>query len=189
VTDRELGWYVRWEKPGTGSDGFGALLDADGGFYGTAAALAAGYLFSADAGGVPYHFAGGTAEAAALPEGIAVTAAGGRLTMAKGVKPMPVNGVYDYSGPNSSLATLTFTAKTGIFKGNFNLYYDYSLNGKPTHTVVSVPFTGVLTPVRSSLFAGSPAGQGYGLVPDNDPAVKTLRLKRSVPVWLEATRP
>ncbi len=35
VTDRNLGWFVRWEKPGKGADGFSVLLDAVGGFYST----------------------------------------------------------------------------------------------------------------------------------------------------------
>ena len=34
---------------------------------------------------------------------------------------------------------------------------------------------------------GQPAGQGHCLVPDNDPLLKAYRLKRSLPVWLDAT--
>jgi len=186
ATDRDLGWYVRWEKPGVGPDGFSVLLDADGGYYGSSAALAGSYLFSAEAGGVPFYTGAGFADvvSAALPEGIAVV--GSKLTMVKGVKPVPVEGVYDYSGVNSSLATLTFTSGTGLFKGKFNLYYDYTLSGKLMHKVVSVPYAGVLTPVRAAAFEGGPSGQGHCLVPDNDPAVSAYKLKRSRPVWLNA---
>ncbi len=186
VTDRDLGWYVRWEKPGVGADGFGVLLDVDGGYYGSGAALASAYLFTADAGGVPFYTGTGFADAAAaaLPEGVAV--AGGKLTMVKGMKPTLTEGAYDYSGVNSSLATLTFTSGTGLFKGKFNLYYDYTQGGKLTHKAVNVPYAGVLTPVRSDVFAAEPAGQGHCLVPDNDPAVKAYKIKRSLPVRLEA---
>ncbi len=188
ATDRDLGWYVRWERPGAGPDGFSVLLDADGGYYGTSAALAGSYLFSADAGvgNVPFYTGTGFADAAgaALPVGIAV--AGSKLTMVKGVKPVLVESAYDYAGGNSSLATLTFTSGTGLFKGTFNLYYDYVVNGRLTHKAVRVPYAGVRTPVRSETFAARPAGQGHCLVPDNAPAVKAYKLKRSFPVRLEA---
>jgi len=72
---------------------------------------------------------------------------------------------------------------TGIFKGSFRLYYDYTFNGRLTHKTVS--YAGVLTPTRSDAFADQPSSQGYYLVPDNDPAPKAYRLKRSFPVWLD----
>lgn len=50
---------------------------------------------------------------------------------------------------------------------------------------MSVPYAGVLAPVRGEAFDGLPAGLGHCLIPDGDPAVKAYRLKRSPPVWLE----
>lgn len=106
--------------------------------------------------------------------------------MTRGVKPVLGGGVYDYSADNSSMATLSFSSRTGMFKGRFSLYYDDALNGRLRHRVVSVNYAGVLTPVRDEVYADLPAGQGYYLVPDNDPAVKACRLKRSYQVWLDA---
>lgn len=190
VTDHDNGWCVRWEKPGAGPDGFSELLDACGGWYGTVPALANDYLFGADVLNVPYHFTGGVADvvAEALPAWLGVTVAGSRMTMVKGSRPVKgADGAYLYAGENCSLATLSFTARTGVFKGNFSLYYDYELNGKPQHRTVRVPYVGILTPVRDEAFAELPDGMGHCLVPDNDPAMKDYRLKRSFPVSLDAS--
>jgi len=184
VTDRDLGWYVRWEKPGTGADGFHELLDACGGYYGTLPSLAAQYLFSAGVGGVPFHHSAGTADWAVSPNGVEVTVTGTRMAMVKGLKPVLQDGSYTYDAANGTQATLNFTARTGLFKGKFNLFYDYDVNGRLQHKTVKVPYAGVLTPVRDALFDGLPAGLGHCLVPDNDPAVAAYRLKRSFPVWL-----
>ena len=188
VTDRDAGWFVRWEKPGAGPDGFSELLDACGGWYNTLPSLAAYYLFGADMDGVPYHYTGGAADwvTNALPEAVGVSVAGTRMTMEKGTAPVKVANVYAYAGENAAMATLTFTPKTGIFKGKFNVYYDYDLSGRPQHKAVSVPYSGVLTPIRDAAFEELPSGMGHCLVPDNDPAVKAYKIKRSFPVWLEA---
>ena len=187
VTDRNLGWFVRWEKAGTGADAFSMMLNAVGGFYGTTPSLAANYLFSAATNGVSYHYAGGATnnQPAALPDSLTVTANGSRLTLTRGKRPPASNGVYDYSEENSAQATLSFSARTGIFKGTFNLYYDYRQGDLLNHKTVRVPYAGVLTPVRDAAFAAEPAGQGYYLVPDNDPRFRASRLKRSYKVVLD----
>jgi len=119
---------------------------------------------------------------------VEVTVTGTRMTMVRGMKPVLQDGSYIYDAANETQATLNFTARTGLFKGNFNLFYDYDLNGRLQHKTVKVPYAGVLTPVRDDLFVGLPAGMGYCLVPDNDPAVIAYRLKRSFPVWLRIAR-
>ena len=192
VTDRDLGWFIRWEKPGAGPDGFSLLLDACGGFYGTGAALASAYRFTAEVGDVFYYYGGGeAAEWVAAPEGVEVVAAGGRMTIAKGAKPRKVtedgDTWYEYDEANPTSATLAFAAKTGLFKGKFNLYFDYyDATDRLVHKAVSVPYAGVLTPVRDEAFAELPAGLGHCLVPESDPALKAYKIKRSCPVWLEA---
>ena len=187
VTDRDVGWFVRWEKPGVGPDGFSELLDVCGGYYNTLPSLASNYLFGAEAKDVSYYY--NTSNAVgwvtnALPEEVGVIVSGTRMTMARGVRPVMANGVYTYVGDNSSLATLTFTARTGIFKGRFYVYYDYDLKGRLQHKAIGVPYAGVLTPARGAACSDEPAGQGYCLVPDNAPAVKAYRIKRSFPVYL-----
>lgn len=188
VTDRYLGWFIRWENPGAGPDGFSELLDACGGYYGTAPSLGAHYFFSAAANDSPCPYAGGMADlqSGALPNAIRVTADGPRLTMTRGTRPPLADGAYDYSAENSSMATLTFSARTGIFKGRFSLYYDYTANKRLKHKAITVSYAGVLTPVRAGDFADQPAGQGHYLVPDSTPALKAYRIKRSYQVWLDA---
>ncbi len=191
TTDRDLGWLIRWEKPGRGPDGFRMLLDACGGFYSSASALAAGYLFSTDAGEAAYHHAAGVAEPAAVPDGVAVTVAGARLTVPRAAKPKKMadeEGVvwYDYDPANPAQATLAFAARTGIFKGRFTLWYEVEAGGRPVLKGVKAPYAGILTPLRAPVFTDLPAGMGHCLVPETDPAFKALRLKRSYPVRLEA---
>ncbi len=190
TTDRGLGWFIRWEKPGRGPDGFRMLLDACGGFYSSATALAAGYRFSAEAGEAAYHHAEGVADPAAVPDGVVVTVAGTRLTVPRAAKPKKVveDDVvrYDYDPANPAQATLSFAARTGIFKGSFTLWYEYAAGGRPVLKGVKAPYSGILTPLRDPAFADLPAGLGHCLVPETDPAFKALRLKRSYPVWLEA---
>jgi hypothetical protein len=171
-----------------GPDGFSELLDACGGWYNTVPLLEAHYRFSAATNGVSYAYTGGSTknQPAALPHLIGVTAGGTRLTMTRGTRPALVGGAYDYSAENSSMATLLFTSATGIFRGGFSLYYDYTVGGRLQHKAVSVPYRGVLTPVRSEGFADMPSGQGYYLVPDNSPEVNAYRLKRSYRAELDA---
>ena len=143
---------------------------------------------------MPYHAGGGEAAAfAALPEDVEVAAAGGRLTIAKGARPAKVaeegDTRYEYDEANPTSATLSYAAKTGIFKGKFSLYYDYrDAAGRLQHKTVPVPYAGVLTPVRDAAFAAEPAGMGHCLVPDNDPAVKAYRIRRSYQVRLDAAQ-
>jgi len=179
---------VRWENTAAGPVGFSALLDAVGGLYSTTAALAAHYLFTASTNDVSFNYTGGSAEdqTAALPRALSVTVNGTRMTLPRATPPPLINGAYDYSAENSAATTLRFTPSTGLFKGNFNLYYDYLLNARLQHRTVRVPYAGVLTPLRGEDFADEPAGQGSYLAPDNDPLFRAYRLKRSYKVVLDA---
>jgi len=191
-TDRDLGWFIRWENPGhSGPDGFRALLDACGGYYSGTPSLAAHYFFGADAEDSLFHHADGAEEPVLTPDGVEVTAAAMRMTMEKGTKPRKVSEEgdvwYEYADVNPASATLTFTARTGLLKGKFSLYYDYyDASDRLVHKAVSVPYAGVLTPVRAAAFDYLPAGLGHCLVPESDPALKAYKLKRSRPVWLDA---
>ncbi len=111
------------------------------------------------------------------------------MVIAKGVKPNAIGGVYDYSGVNPTLATLRFTVNSAIYKGNFNLYYDYMNGTKSAHKAVKVAYEGVLTQRYDTLSFDSPmpAGQGFYLVADRAPPYQALRLKRSYWADLYAT--
>lgn len=199
ATDRDLGWYARWENPGSksqgrsnngksGADAFEMLLDACGGYYSSVPALASNYLFSAaEPAGVRYYSgnSAGDYAAEAIPSGIGVTASSGKLQMSAGTNPPLLDGAYDYSVTNAAQATIVFAARTGLFKGMFNIYYDYERNGTRVHKKDRVPYNGVLTPVRDEAFADLAAGLGYYLVRDTDPSFKSYNLKRSFPVALE----
>ncbi len=191
ATARELGWFVRWENPGKGPEGFRELLDACGGFYSGTPSLAAQYLFGADAWDARYVHADGAEYPVTVPDGVAVTAAGMRMAMEKGTKPRKVSEGgdvwYEYADVNPASATLTFAARTGLLKGKFSLYYDYfDATDRLVHKAVNVPYAGVLTPVRDAAFNALPVGLGHCLVPESDPALKAYKIKRSFPVWLEA---
>ncbi len=187
VIDEDLGWKIRWEKPVTAPDGLGALLFPCGGYYNTGAPLAVHYRLSAEKNAVRYHVSGRSFEPqqAAFPERVGVASAGSRLVAEKGVAPIKVGDAYVYTGANSALATLSFAATTGIYKGSFNLYYDYTLNGRLTHKVVKTNYSGVLTQTRLAWFSeeGWPEGLGYYLVTDNDPVYKPSSVKRSF--WMD----
>jgi hypothetical protein len=194
-TDRDIGWFIRWENPGRGGpDGFTLLLDAYGGFYDKGASLATSYtLFTEMAGTAYYDVLGEPWEWAAVPDFVPVSVAGGRMTIMKGAKPKKFSedGAvwYEYDTVNPANVTLTFASRTGIFKGKFSLCCDFEdPSGKLIHKAVSVPYAGVLAPVRSEALENLSAGLGHCLVPDNDPAVKVYRLKRSRLVGLDEER-
>ena len=185
MIDADLGWFVRWEKPVTTPDSFGALLFPCGGYYNTGAPLAEHYRLNAETNAVRYHVSGLAVEPqqAAMPQWVGVDVVGTRLVIQKGQTPSKVDGAYVYTGENSARATLSFSARTGIYRGSFSHYYDYTLNGRLTHKTVSTSYAGVLTQTRSTLFDGWPEGQGYYLITDNDPVYKPYRIKRSF--WMD----
>ena len=64
---------------------------------------------------------------------------------------------------NPSLATLTYTAKTGVFKGSFKLYYEGDgTKGKSQRKTASVSYTGIMVPD-----SGEMRGLGTGTVTVN----------------------
>lgn len=187
-TDWGTDWFARWEKPGSGPDGFSELLAPCGGYYSAYTALAPYYRLSAASNSVPYFYAGGSTlpQQDALPRWEAVAVKGQRMAMVAGVRPVLMDEFYDYSGENSSLATLSFASRTGIYKGKFNLYYDYLQNGRLMHKAVKASYAGVMTQTRDNIFVGWPEGQGAYLVPDSDPLLRPYRVKRSF--WCDLYR-
>jgi len=183
-TDWYQEWFVRWDKPSDGMDGFEALLAPCGGYYDKIAPLASHYLLSAETNAVPYYVSGlgVLPQPAAQPQWLDVLVSGARLSLPKGVKPMLAGGVYDYSGVNSALAKLSFSSRTGIYKGSFNLYYDYPSGSRLMHKTVKASYAGILTQTRDPLFAGWPEGQGAYRVTDRNPLFNR-RIQRAF--WLD----
>lgn len=188
-TDWETGWLMRWEKPGAGPDGFTGLLDMWGGYYNQPPLLYPQYVFESalDWDLCTYYYAGGVAPSAFEPETIPVTVSGSRMSMPRASRPVKFSGDgetwYEYEGDNPAGATLSFTARTGIFKGKFTLYYDYyDLNGRFQHKTVSVPYAGVmLQDLETGMLSD---GAGHALFPANDPELKAYKIKPSFPVFL-----
>lgn len=182
VTDRANDWFVHWENPGKGADGFDLLLDACGGFYSPTTALAASYRLTVDAAPT-YWCAEGAVSPAAVPTAVPVAVAGTRMTLDRSAKPRKVttDGVttYEYDAVNPANVRLSFAARSGIFKGTFSLYYDYEAADRLQHKTLRATYGGILVPLRDAEFADLPAGLGYSLVPDTSPAAAPYRLKRS----------
>jgi hypothetical protein len=125
-----------------------------------------------------------------MPEDALVTVIGTVMAMPRGVPPTRVieNGDtwYEYGVDNPSMYTITFSPKTGLFKGKFALYYDYyDAYGVFQHKTVSVPYAGVMLadPATGMLYYGG----GHALFQPTDPELKTYRVKHSFPVWLSPT--
>jgi hypothetical protein len=174
---------VYWDKLGSGPDGFQAWLGPYGGYFRKGAPLPEhiGRLLAAG-NKVAYHLPGGPVmPQPVMPYGVPVTLAGTRPVVEKGVKPV-ISGDgthYVYEGTNSSLATLRYSPLTGIFRGSFNQYYDYDSGGRLVHKVVKVPFAGVMLRWND----GVVNGYGYYLVPETNPAFRSLRIQHSF--WIE----
>ena len=86
----------------------------------------------------------------------------------------PGTGEYNYDLVNPTGLTLSFTRATGIFKGGFNVYYDYisaenSTLDVPTqtysHVIKKALYEGVLTPVRNPTDSDNRGGRGFYLWP------------------------
>jgi len=186
--DTDYDWFVDWVREETDPKktdlNFTRELDVLGGYFGTGKdtpTVPSGLKFSAD---VPDDLpppvpglTGGMWIDEAFPLGLEVVYGNsGKLSLEKGVAPkVPKGGTaYDYSGVNTANTTLSYTAKTGIFKGSFKLYYDgWDAKGKLQHKTVNVPYTGVMVPDNGVL-----TGLGTGTATIN-------KVKHGIPVFLE----
>lgn len=133
--------------------------------------------------------AGGSGESSRVGGGLVRITAGGRMKVPKGAKPKKGKEEdathYVYDAVNPAGVALSFAPKSGIFKGKFSLYGEYDAKGAPVVKALSVPYVGILVPVRDGRFDDLPVGMGHCLIPDTDPVRKAYWPKRSQPVWLE----
>ncbi|MCL1921921.1 MAG: right-handed parallel beta-helix repeat-containing protein [Kiritimatiellaeota bacterium] len=185
LVDSEYGWCVDWVCTDPQKVPFAYALDVLGGRFGdgtTATPPPSGLRFSAfvetdDYPSLP-GLTGGRWIEEAFPWELPVTPNGLKPFIVKGAAPKKPKGEaeYDYEAVrdrNPSLATFSYTAKTGVFKGKFNLYYDgYSAKGALAHKAASVSYSGVMVP-----HAGGLIGLGTGTATIN-------KQKVGVPVFL-----
>ena len=90
-----------------------------------------------------------------FPDRIALQHAVGKISLPKGTAPKKVDGFFKYTGDNPCVATLLYTARTGLFKGSFKIYYATAgdmATGVTQHRVVSVPYTGVMIKRGGNIF-------------------------------------
>ena len=166
------------ENPKTGL--FAHELDVVGGYWGGAGALIAPpTVFSAAVPELPMPVAGltGAWMEVAFPW-LPITISGNKWALPKATKPKKVDGMFDYATENPAAAKLSFTAKTGLFKGSFKLYFDgENAAGKLQHKAVNVPYQGVMVPLEG----GGHVGAGIGTTTIN-------REKHGIPVFLHSSQ-
>jgi len=160
--DADYGWFVDW-----------VCGDVKKGVFERELGVAGGAWTGGGWGQPPYRFGASVPEelpppaaglegawaGEAFPRELAVTVSGAKWSLPKATAPKKAGTAYDYSGANPSGATLSFTAKTGLFKGRFKLYWDGAdAKGKAQHKTASVSYTGVLVPTEDGGFTGLGAG-------------------------------
>jgi uncharacterized repeat protein (TIGR02543 family) len=183
--DTAQGWYLDWvrdapSKP-LGLD-FTRSLSVYGSYFGdgkTSPTLPAGLeLSAATPATLPTPVTTLLAPAwqsAAYLENLAVIPSGKGLGVPKGAAPKNMGGVMVYNAVNPSAATLSYTAKTGVFKGAFKMYYEgIGAKGEQVLTY-NVPYTGMVMDPGAAIIVG------YGVGPLS--VSKTFK-PTSIPVML-----
>lgn len=176
----------RWFKPGV-SDGFDMVLDMNGGHYNVQDALSdkLELWFIAQNVDTRLHHASGAVEPVYMFFPTPLNINGNRMSVPRTIRPNAVKEGgkvthYEYIGDNPSGVTLKYAVSSGIFRGKFNLYYDYEdPSGRFQHKAVSVPYAGVIVQLPS--YNLQKAGYGHALLPSSDPAYRPYRLKVSFP--------
>jgi len=158
--DTDYNWFVDWKKPSSAQPD---RLDVLGGYFGDGKGFNAypvpnGLKFSAGVPELQPLFMGGVWAEASYPTGLSVMPSGQKLLLAghpSGVK-------------------ITYTAKTGVFKGSFKLYCEGvdTAKGKYQSKAASVSYSGVMMPQDGELI-----GLGTGTATIN-------KQKVGMPVWI-----
>ncbi|HRR32713.1 MAG TPA: lamin tail domain-containing protein [Kiritimatiellia bacterium] len=179
------GWHAAWARQRGGADDFHVLMEVCGGRYNGVEDFPGGFRFQANLGPVPYHTRDAISEWSIAPDGVPVTVSGARLRAAKGDRPLTdESGRYQFSGLNPTSTVLSGSLRNGLFKGTFKLYYEWEAGPRIMHKALVIPYRGILVQECGGAFRDRPAGFGYCLVPDSDPALRGYRLKRSFGVSL-----
>ena len=158
--DTDYNWFVDWKKVSSAEPD---RLDVLGGYFGDGKGYNAypvpnGLKFSADVPDLQPLFMGGVWAEASFPTGLSVMPSGQKLLLAG----------------HPSGAKITYTAKTGVFKGSFKLYCEGvdTAKGKYQSKAASVSYSGVMVPQDGELI-----GLGTGTATIN-------KQKVGMPVWI-----
>lgn len=110
----------------------------------------------------------------------------------KMTQPQKVDGEWVYEGANDAGLTFTFTQATGIFRGSFTAWYDYTsemdwvkFKEKLAHQQRKVSFEGVAVQGESILMRGFFLNDAIGEYEDASGNVKTFTYKESLPISFE----
>lgn len=119
----------------------------------------------------------------------------GQFVVAQATKPVQdkETKVWSYNGPNDGALTLSFAQATGIFKGSYTFWYDYTsaydeTTGKATqaHTSKKVSFEGIMVQGKESL-CGFYLWDAAGVYEDAKTGKeKTYKYKESHSISLDA---
>jgi len=163
--DTTYGWLVDWVKADPETETFERGLDVVGGVWNGQSGmqnLRFGVSVPASMPPPATGLAGSWVEEA-FPCFLPVTVSDTKWTLPKATAPKMTGVTYTYIDANPSGATLAYTAKTGLFKGIFKLYYDGTdTRGKALHRTVSVPYAGLMVPQEGTI-----VGHGLGTVTIN----------------------
>ena len=204
---------VRWiypgkapaAKPAQSEDAFVADLMCLGSYYSSLMRFDTFYtqdeVFTADAPDLPYTYTKGsyaqTVEAWTnlLPD---VQINTSKMALPSGKAPVfdrALNAYVVGDAVNPAQATFSLTKSSGVFKGKFNVYYDYlDENGAAKLKAVSAKHEGVVLPWLATT-PGYPSGAGFYTLPDTyvdrtDPKKPvTYKLNRSFGVTIETPEP
>jgi len=175
LVDTESGWFVNWQDKETNLN----KMDAAGGWFGNGSAgprLPQDLKFYAvvpdDLPTPVLNYTDGKWMDGVYPWDLSVKVDGSKMSMPSGVTPKKGATEYDYTKANPSLLKLTYTERTGAFKGSFKLYYDGSDMRKSQHKIITVSYSGLMVPLEGVL-----TGFGAGTATIN-------RQKIPIPVFL-----
>jgi len=165
--DASYDWLIYWEFSDPRAGAWRRQLTTLGGYFGDGknapAVTPGGLKFTAGVPGLPppVVVAGGRWVTEAYPSAIPVVYSGQALSLLKD------------SNLNPSTATLTYTPKTGVFKGSFKLYYEApDAKGKLLYKAFNTPYTGVMIVVTPA--TGAMIGSGIGQTTINKGKHKVL---------------
>jgi len=184
--DTDMDWFADWVCEDPKKVPFAVKLDVAGGWFSDGKAQVApppGLGFFAFPGVLPnVEPLGGIWIHEMLPIAVPVNVKNMGMSLTQGAVPKKIGAglaaSYQYDLMNTSRATLSYAAKTGLFKGSFKLYYDaFDAKDNLQHKTFNAPYNGLLIPTRDAAYAAWPIGLGVG-------TTSISKQKIGVPVYL-----